>query len=67
MGENFHPKVEAPCNNPYHAENIWLVMFLRTFGRGRPPTPQKQEDVYQDLKKRFWWYEMKRDIAEHVA
>jgi hypothetical protein len=38
MGENFHPKAEAPCNNPYHAENIWLVMFLRTFGRGRPPT-----------------------------
>jgi transposase InsO family protein len=23
--------------------------------------------MYQDLKKRFWWYEMKRDIAEHVA
>jgi hypothetical protein len=39
MGENFHPEVEAPCNNLYHAENIWLVMFLRTFGRGRPPTP----------------------------
>jgi hypothetical protein len=36
MGENFHPKAEAPYNNPYHAENIWLVMFLRTFGRGRP-------------------------------
>jgi hypothetical protein len=38
MGENLHPKVEAPCNNPYHAENEWLVMFLRTFRRGRPPT-----------------------------
>jgi hypothetical protein len=38
MRENFHPEVEAPCNNPYHTENIWLVMFLRTFGRGRPPT-----------------------------
>jgi hypothetical protein len=38
MRENFHPKAEAPYNNPYHAENIWLVMFLRTFGRGRPPT-----------------------------
>jgi hypothetical protein len=37
MGENFHPKAEAPCNNPYHAENIWLVMFLRIFGRRRPP------------------------------
>jgi hypothetical protein len=38
MGENFHPKAEAPCNNPYHSENIWLFMFLRTFGRRRPPT-----------------------------
>jgi hypothetical protein len=38
MGENFHPEAEAPCNNLYHAENIWLLMFLRTFGRGRPPT-----------------------------
>jgi hypothetical protein len=28
MGENFHPEAEAPFNNPYHAENIWLVMFL---------------------------------------
>jgi hypothetical protein len=37
MGENFHPKVKALCNNLYHAENIWLVMFLRTFGRRRPP------------------------------
>jgi hypothetical protein len=38
IGENFHPEAEAPCNNPYHAENIWLVMFLRNFERGRPPT-----------------------------
>jgi hypothetical protein len=21
-----------------YAENKWLIMFLRTFGRGRPPT-----------------------------
>jgi hypothetical protein len=33
MGENFNPEAEAPCNNPYYAKNIWLVMFLRTFGR----------------------------------
>jgi hypothetical protein len=25
------------------------------------------EKMYQDLKKKFWWYEMKREIAEHVA
>jgi hypothetical protein len=25
------------------------------------------ERMYQDLKKRFWWYGMKREIAEYVA
>jgi hypothetical protein len=25
------------------------------------------EKIYQDLKKRFWWYGMKREIAEYVA
>jgi hypothetical protein len=25
------------------------------------------EKMYQDLKKRFWWYDMKRGIAEYVA
>jgi hypothetical protein len=25
------------------------------------------ENMYQDLKKKFWWYRMKREIAEHVA
>jgi hypothetical protein len=25
------------------------------------------EKMYQDLKKKFWWYIMKREIAEHVA
>jgi ribonuclease HI len=24
-------------------------------------------EMYQDLKKRFWWYDMKREIAEYVA
>jgi hypothetical protein len=23
--------------------------------------------MYQDLKRRFWWYGMKREIAEYVA
>jgi hypothetical protein len=23
--------------------------------------------MYQDLKKRFWWYSMKREIAEYVT
>jgi hypothetical protein len=27
----------------------------------------RSEKMYQDLKKKFWWYEMKREIAEHVA
>jgi hypothetical protein len=25
------------------------------------------EKMYQDLKKRFWWYDMKREIADYVA
>jgi hypothetical protein len=25
------------------------------------------EKMFQDLKKKFWWYGMKREIAEHVA
>jgi hypothetical protein len=25
------------------------------------------EKMYQDLKKRFWWYRMKREIVEYVA
>jgi hypothetical protein len=25
------------------------------------------EKMYQVLKKKLWWYEMKREIAEHVA
>jgi hypothetical protein len=27
----------------------------------------RSEKMYQDLKRRFWWYGMKRDILEHVA
>jgi hypothetical protein len=36
--KRFHPKAEASCSSQCHTENIWLVTFLRTFGRGRPPT-----------------------------
>jgi hypothetical protein len=25
------------------------------------------EKMYQDLKKRFWWYGMKKEIAKYVA
>jgi hypothetical protein len=38
MGENFHLEAEAPCSNPCYAKSRWLVMFLRTFEIGRPPT-----------------------------
>jgi hypothetical protein len=27
----------------------------------------RSEKMYQDLKKKFWWYGMKREIAEHTA
>jgi hypothetical protein len=33
--ENLHPKVEASCNSLCYTENIWLITFLRTFGKGR--------------------------------
>ena len=23
--------------------------------------------IYLDLKERYWWYGLKRDVAEHVA
>jgi hypothetical protein len=23
--------------------------------------------MYQDLKERYWWYGMKKDVATHVA
>jgi hypothetical protein len=36
--KNLHPKAEASCNSLCYTGNIWLVMFLRTFGKGRPPT-----------------------------
>jgi hypothetical protein len=36
--ENIHPKAEATCNSLCYTENIWLVTFFRTFGKGRPPT-----------------------------
>jgi hypothetical protein len=27
----------------------------------------RSEKMYPDLKKKFWWYRMKREIAKHVA
>jgi hypothetical protein len=27
----------------------------------------ESEKMYQDLKKKFWWYGMKREIVDHVA
>jgi hypothetical protein len=27
----------------------------------------RSEKMYQDLKKKFWWYGMKRETVEHVA
>jgi hypothetical protein len=35
--EDLYSEVEASCNNLCHAEDIWLVMFLRTLRGGRPP------------------------------
>jgi hypothetical protein len=27
----------------------------------------KSEKMYQVINKKFWWYGMKREIAEHVV
>ena len=32
---HLHPKAEASCNSLCYTENMWLVTFFRTFGRGR--------------------------------
>jgi hypothetical protein len=36
-------QTEAPYNNQYYARSKWLVIFLRTFRRGRPPTKGKTD------------------------
>jgi hypothetical protein len=36
--ENLHPKAKASCKSLCYTGNIWLVTFLRTFRKGRPPT-----------------------------
>jgi hypothetical protein len=52
MRENLHPKVEFSCNSLCHTKNIWLVTFLRTFGRGRPPTPTtRAEPIWRGLSR----------------
>jgi hypothetical protein len=63
MGENFHSDAEAPCNNSYHAENIWLVMFLRTFGRVRPPTVAHRS-IILFLCNKFKLRHERRPLAE---
>jgi hypothetical protein len=35
--KTFIPKLKPPVTVS-HTETIWLITFLRTFGRGRPPT-----------------------------
>jgi hypothetical protein len=37
---HLHLKAEASCNSLFILKNM-LVKFLRTFGRGRPPTVRK--------------------------
>lgn len=33
----------------------------------RYTVPPGNNKMYQDLKKKFWWHGMKKDIAEYVA
>jgi hypothetical protein len=63
MERNFHPESEAPCNNLYHAENKWLIKFLRTFGRGRPPTVAPR-NINLFLCNKFRLRHERRPLAE---
>ena len=37
MGENLHPKAEAPCNNPYHAEKQMVSHVFEDLRKGKAP------------------------------
>jgi hypothetical protein len=46
--------------------SIWELILKEAHGTAYSIHPGS-EKMYQDLKKRFWWYGMKREIAEYVA
>jgi hypothetical protein len=47
-------------------KSIW-EMILKEAHETAYSTHPGIEKMYQDLKKIFWWYDMKREIAEYVT
>ena len=47
-------------------KSIWELILKEAHETAYSIHP-RSEKMYQDLKSRFWWYGMKREIAEHVA
>jgi hypothetical protein len=47
-------------------KSIWELILKEAHETAYSMHPGS-EKMYQDLKKRFWWYGMKREIAEYVA
>jgi hypothetical protein len=47
-------------------KSIWELILKEAHETAYSIHP-RSEKMYQDLKKRFWWYRIKREIAEYVA
>jgi hypothetical protein len=47
-------------------KSIWELILKEAHETAYSIHPAS-EKMYQDLKKRFWWYGMKREIVEYVA
>jgi hypothetical protein len=47
-------------------KSIWELILKEALETAYSIHPGS-EKMYQDLKKRLWWYDMKREITEYVA
>ena len=47
-------------------QSIWELILKEAYETAYSIHPGS-EKMYPDLKKKFWWYGMKREITEHVA
>jgi hypothetical protein len=49
-----------------NVQSIWELILKEAHETAYSIHPGS-EKMCQDLKKKFWWYGMKREITEHVA
>jgi IS30 family transposase len=49
-----------------NVQSIWELILKEAHETAYSIHP-RSEKMYQDLKKKFWWYRIKWEIAEHVA